>query len=161
MEEMRKQKAGLETKRQVEFARNLLAIGRATYFARDMHDTCGEKKKAANPDTIFIMAKLRVIIKSFSFNISLVVTRSISICGFRRRQHRDRCALLSEMLQGRRLISFHIVCILRSFRFYEQKMQACHGFTYISKPVLYARANNISCGVILSFVGQFPKSRRR
>lgn len=43
-EEMRKQKAGLETKRQVEFARNLLAIGRTMYFARGrQYDKHSEK----------------------------------------------------------------------------------------------------------------------
>lgn len=54
-EEMRKQKAGLETKRQVEFARNLLAIGRATHFARStQYDTTrGEKKEGANPDDFY------------------------------------------------------------------------------------------------------------
>lgn len=34
-EKEREQKAGLKTKRQVELARNLLAIGRVAYFAKD------------------------------------------------------------------------------------------------------------------------------
>lgn len=54
-EEMRKQKAGLETKRQVEFARNLLAIGRTMYFARGTQcDKHGEmKKELVNLDNFY------------------------------------------------------------------------------------------------------------
>lgn len=89
--------------------------------ARDMHDTCSEKKKAANPDN-FYHGQITCNNKIFQFQY-FSGSNSIdiyNICGFRCRQHRDRCALLSEMLQGRRLIIFHIVCILRNFRFYKK-----------------------------------------
>jgi len=61
-EEMRKQKADLETKRQVEFAQNLLAIVRTMYLQYDK-----KKKKRANPDTIFMAVELRIIMKAFIF----------------------------------------------------------------------------------------------
>lgn len=107
----------------------------------------GEKKKAANPDIIFITVELRVIIKSFSFNFS--GSNRYLYAGFDVDNARDE--LLSDM-QGRRLIIFHIVCISRGAFVFTNK-KACHGFTYISKPVLYARTNNINCGVIAAFVG--------
>jgi len=68
-EEMRKQKADLETKRQVEFAQNLLVIVRTMYLTivRMMYLQYDKKKKRVNPDTIFMAVELCIIIKAFIF----------------------------------------------------------------------------------------------